>query len=88
MCRLLGINRCSYYSYQWRKKHKPEDPEYNEILGWAKKISESSQHTYGRRRMRKALNALGYPVGLKKTKRVGWCGLIWGPEKYHRRCMI
>ena len=70
MCRLLGINRCSYYSYQWRKKHKPEDPEYNEILDWAKKISESSQHTYGRRRMRKALNALGYPVGLKKTKRV------------------
>lgn len=70
MCRLMGINRNSYYSYQRRQKHRPDDPERLEMLEWIKKVSETSQHTYGSRRMRKALNGLGYPIGLKKTKRL------------------
>lgn len=70
MCQLLGINRSSYYSYQRRKKDKPEDLYYSGMIEWVKKISESSQYTYGSRRMRKALNASGYPVGIKKTKRL------------------
>ena len=70
MCRLMGINRYSYYSYQWRQKHRPEDPEHQEMLEWIKKVAESSRYTYGSRRMKGALNALGYPVGIKKTKRL------------------
>ena len=70
MCRLMGINRNNYYSYHRRQKHHPDDPECQEILEWIKKIAEVSQHTYGGRRMRKALNGLGYPIGLKKTKRL------------------
>lgn len=70
MCRLMGINRNSYYSYQRRQKHRPEDPEHQEMLEWIKKVAETSRYTYGGRRMRKALNALGYPVGIKKTKRL------------------
>lgn len=70
MCRLMGINRNSYYSYQRRQKTRPEDPEHQEKLEWIKKIAEASQYTYGGRRMRKALNALGYPIGIKKTKRL------------------
>ena len=70
MCRLMGINRNSYYSYQRRQKHRPEDLEHQEMLEWIKKIAETSRYTYGGRRMRKALNALGYPVGIKKTKRL------------------
>jgi putative transposase len=66
----MGINRSSYYSYNRRKKEQPEDPEHQEMLDWIKKISESSHHTYGSRRLRKALNALSYPVGIKKTKRL------------------
>lgn len=70
MCRLMGVNRNSYYSYQRRLQNKPIDPEYQEMLEWVKKISESSQYSYGSRRIRKALNALGYPVGRKKTQRL------------------
>ena len=70
MCRLMGINRNSYYSYQRRQKNRPEDPEHQEKLEWIKKVAEASQHTYGGRRMRKALNALGYPIGIKKPKRL------------------
>lgn len=70
MCRLMGINRNSYYSYQRRQKHRPDDPKHPELLEWIKKVAEASQYTYGGRRMRKALNALGYPIGLKKTKRL------------------
>ena len=68
MCRLMGINRNSYYSYQRRQKNRPKDPEHQAMLEWIKKVAESSHYTYGGRRMRKALNGLGYPVGLKKTK--------------------
>lgn len=64
----MGINKNSYYSHQRRKQGKPMSPEHEEILDWVKKISESSDYTYGSRRIRKALNALGYPVGRKKTR--------------------
>ena len=70
MCRLMGVNRNSYYSYQRRLQNKPIDPEYQEMLEWTKRISDSSQYSYGSRRIRKALNALGYPVGRKKTQRL------------------
>lgn len=69
MCRLMGINRHSYYSYHRRKRMRPEDTEKKDIIEWMNKISESSGRTYGARRIRKALNALGYPIGLRKTKR-------------------
>lgn len=68
MCRLMGINKNSYYSYNRRHQDKPISPEHLEMLDWVRKISESSAHTYGSRRIRKALNALGYPVGRKKTR--------------------
>lgn len=70
MCRLLGINRGSYYSYQRRSKIRPIDPEHLDMLEWLRKIAEASKHSYGTRRMRKALNALGYPIGRKKTQRL------------------
>ncbi|PJD95063.1 MAG: hypothetical protein CK426_09395 [Legionella sp.] len=40
------------------------------MLEWIKKVAESSRYTDGSRRMRKALNALGYPIGIKKTRRL------------------
>lgn len=70
MCRLMGVNRNSYYSYQSRQRGKREAPEHQEILGWMRKISEASKCSYGSRRMRSALNALGYPVGRRKTRRL------------------
>ena len=68
MCCLLNIKRNNYYSYQRRNDAKKRVPSREEMLGWVQKIAESSQHSYGSRRMRKALNALGYPVGRDRTK--------------------
>lgn len=70
MCRLMGVNRNSYYSYQRRTKNKPIDPDYQNMLYWVKKVSESSGYSYGSRRMKGALNALGYPIGRRKARRL------------------
>ena len=61
MCQILGIKRNSYYSYQKRKNSKPEnDPEHDEIIEMVTKIAKASDYTYGERRMKNALNALGF----------------------------
>lgn len=70
MCRLLGVTRQGYYSYQKRHHNKPEDDYRKELIEWMKKIAESSKYSYGSRRMKGALNALGYSVGRKKTRRL------------------
>lgn len=69
MCQLLGVTRSGFYSYQQRKRDKPEDdPEHKELLHWIGRIAESSSFTYGTRRMKKALNAMGYHFGRRKTR--------------------
>ncbi|SNV32238.1 transposase [Legionella spiritensis] len=69
MCRLMGVTPSEYYSYQKRKRTRPANkPEHQGLLDWVKKISESSKFSYGNRRIRKVLNALGYPVGRRKTR--------------------
>ena len=70
MCRVLGVNSRSYYSYLQRKKGKPDDPYHQELLASVREIANASDHTYGSRRMKKALNALGYPVGRRKARRL------------------
>lgn len=68
MCRVLGVTRSGYYSYQRRNANKPVDPEHQEMLHWVREIAKASEDSYGTRRMRKALNALGFPVGRSKTR--------------------
>jgi len=68
MCRLLDVPRNGFYQYQ-KKKQEP-DPVHEELLEWTKKIAQSSDYTYGSRRMKKALNALGYPIGRNKAKKL------------------
>lgn len=70
MCRLLGVTRSGYYGYQSRNEGKPEDPEHQELLEAIKDIARDTEDSYGSRRMRKALNALSYPVGRSKTRRL------------------
>ena len=65
----MGVTPSGYYSYQKRKENKPEnDPSHNELIECVKQISESSKYSYGSRRIKKALNALSYPVGRRKTR--------------------
>jgi len=68
MCRLLSVTRQGYYSYQKRHHNKPEDDYRNELIEWMIKIAESSKYSYGSRRMKRALNAMGYSVGRRKTR--------------------
>lgn len=68
MCRLLGVRRNGYYHFQ--KYRSPVNPEKEELVDWIKKIAESSKNTYGSRRMKEALNALGFPIGRNKTRRL------------------
>ena len=70
MCQVLGVSRNGYYSYQKRQENKPEDPEHEQMLDWVKRIAESSDYSYGSRRMKKALGALGYPVSRQKTRKL------------------
>ena len=67
MCRLLGVRRNGYYHFQ---KKSPFEPAEEELKEWIKKIAESSKNSYGSRRIKKALNALGFPIGRNKTKRL------------------
>ena len=70
MCRLLGVTRSGYYSYHKRSRNKPEDPLHQEMLEGVKRIADDSGYTYGSRRMKNALGALGYPVGINKAKKL------------------
>ncbi|QBS09004.1 IS3 family transposase [Legionella israelensis] len=68
MCLLLGVLRSGYYRYRRNRHGKPSDPLHQEMIDFVKDIAEKSTYTFGSRRMRKALNALGYPVGRRKTQ--------------------
>lgn len=71
MCQVLGVTPSGYYSYQQRKRTTAgSNPEHDELLDWVQQISVASKFTYGNRRIRKALNALGFPVGRSKTRRL------------------
>lgn len=84
MCQVLGVKRRGFYQYQ--KKSKEPDPIHEELLEWTKKIAESSHYTYGSRRMKKALNALGYPVGRNKAKKLmNEAGVL---ERYRRKYKV
>lgn len=68
MCQVLGVSKSGYYQHQ--RHIKPLDPEHESLLEWTKKLSESSRYTYGSRRIKKGLNALGYGVSRTKTRKL------------------
>lgn len=68
MCRLLGVSRNAYYRYCKRQRTEQPDPEHQDMLDAVKEVSEASGHSYGTRRMKRALRALGYPVGRQKAR--------------------
>ena len=68
-CRVLGVSRNGYYQYR-KTLGRPTDSEHQEMLEWVKDIAESSKYSYGSRRMKKALNVLGYPVSRNKARKL------------------
>lgn len=67
-CEVLGVSRNGYYHYRKHTADRPSDPEHQEMLMFIKKIAEASDYSYGSRRMKKALNALGFPVSRNKAR--------------------
>jgi transposase InsO family protein len=70
MCQVLGVSRNGYYSDQKRRAERPDDPQHQDMLDWVKAIAKASKDTYGSRRMKKALNALGYPMSRNKARKL------------------
>lgn len=68
MCRLLGVSRNAYYCFCQRQRNRAPDPEQLDMLAAVKGIAEASDNTYGTRRMKRALNALGFAVGRQKAR--------------------
>ena len=69
-CQVLGVRRQCYYHYRRHTENKPVDPKHQEMLEWVKKIAKASDDTYGSRRMKKALNFLGYPISRNKARKL------------------
>ena len=85
LCRLLGVSRSGFYDYLRRQDRGP-DPEREEMLGWVQDVSESSDRTYGSRRMAKALRALGYRVGRYQARSLMREAGVW--VRYRRRYRV
>jgi putative transposase len=77
MCRVLGVKSNNYYSFQKRKAQRPIDTTHQEMLEWVKDIAKFSDNTYGERRIQKALNALSFPVSLRKTAQLMKEANVW-----------
>lgn len=70
MCRLMGVSRTGFYHYQKHTVNRADDPAHQEMLAWVKKIAETTDNSYGSRRMKMALNLLGFPVNRDKARKL------------------
>jgi len=68
MCRLLGVSRNAYYRYCQYHNGRQPDSDHQEMLTMVKEIGEDSKYSYGSRRMKRALNAMGFAIGRRKTR--------------------
>jgi putative transposase len=69
-CQVLGVRRSGYYHYQANQAGRADNSKHQEMLEWVKRIAESSDNSYGSRRMKNALNALSYPVSRNKARKL------------------
>ncbi|MCU7899250.1 MAG: IS3 family transposase [Candidatus Thiodiazotropha sp. (ex Lucinoma aequizonata)] len=69
-CQVLGVKRSAYYQYIARQRSHKEDKNHQEMLEWIENIAESYDHTYSSRRIKKALNILGYSVSRNKARKL------------------
>jgi|GEM_PF-103390 len=67
LCRVLGVSRGGFYAFLHRQDRDP-DPEHKEKLEWVQDLAAASDHTYGSRRIAKALQELGYRVGRHQAR--------------------
>ena len=76
LCRVMGVSRSGFYDYEKRVCLDP-DPGHQDLVEMVRKISESSDHTYGARRMSRALRSLGYEVGRRRARTLMRVAGLW-----------
>jgi len=69
-CQVLGVRRQGYYHYRRHTENRPIDPDHEEMFEWVQKVAEASDDTYGSRRMKRAMNCLGYPISRSKARKL------------------
>lgn len=67
LCRVMGVSRSGFYRYLKALEGPPPDI-HAELEATIKDIFESSQGTYGSRRMSNALRALGHNIGRHQAR--------------------
>lgn len=71
MCKTLAVTPSGYYSFCKRRRNSPKyDDERREVHQLMGKIAENADYTYGNRRMRKALWALGFNFSRQKVRQL------------------
>ena len=67
LCQVMGVSRSGFYGYL---KHydQPKSKEDSALLAAVKEIFESTQGSYGSRRMSRALRELGYDIGRYRAR--------------------
>ncbi len=68
MCRVLGVSRNAYYRYCQRLQERSGAVAHQAMLAAVHEVDKASGRSYGSRRMARALQALGYPVGRYKAR--------------------
>lgn len=76
------MSRSGFYDNLRRKEQAP-DLVHEEKLEKVKELAKASDHTDGSRRMAKALQALGYPVGRYQARSLMREAGVW--VRYRRR---
>jgi len=84
LCRLLGVSRSGFYDDLRRWEQTP-DPAHEKKLKRVKELAEASDHTDGSRRMAKALQALGYPVGRHQARSLMREAGVWVRDRRRDR---
>ena len=85
MCQLLEVKRSGYY--RWAKKMNDDiDPIHNEMIEKVKEVAKAAENVYGSRRMKYALNLLGYPVSRQKARKLMNEADVW--VKYRKKYKV
>lgn len=69
LCRVMGVARSGYYK-SVRPDRIDKEQEHTEMLDTVRTIAHTTHNTYGSRRMRMALHALGHSVSRKKARKL------------------
>lgn len=70
MCRVMGVKRNGFYRFLKQQTGSPRDPLPEDMLEAVREIAKASDYTYGTRRMKKALNILGFPISRNTARKL------------------